>query len=134
MPASALVEASNVLSARMVGRTIEEAQGQLSAEVERHRSDLDELTRRLVEAGMATSTGDGSRPALIVSGTERLPDYLPALEDLARNRGLSDALAKTESCVRLMVATAHRDGRESLSRRRSEPVLMARCCCLGAPN
>src|SRR3546814_4755431 len=49
--ASALVEASNFLSARMVGRTIEEAQGQLSAEVERHRSDLDELTRRLVEAG-----------------------------------------------------------------------------------
>src|SRR3546814_14493843 len=78
MPASALVEASNFLSARMVGRTIEEAQGQLSAEVERHRSDLDELTRRLVEAGMATSTGDGSRPALIVSGPERLLADIPA--------------------------------------------------------
>ena len=60
MPASAMVEASNFLSARLVGKTIEEARGQIAAELELHRQDLDGLTQKLVEAGLATATGDGA--------------------------------------------------------------------------
>ena len=55
MPSSVIVEATNFLSARMVGKTIEEGQAQIAAELLAHRQELDFLTQRLVEAGMATS-------------------------------------------------------------------------------
>lgn len=107
-PASVLVEATNFLSARMVGKTIEEGRAQLAAELIVHRQELDQLTQRLVEAGMATSTGDGDAAALIVSGTERLLDDVQAVEDLERVRALYGALETKESWSWLLDAT--RDG------------------------
>ncbi|MEK9661776.1 MAG: HrcA family transcriptional regulator, partial [Alphaproteobacteria bacterium] len=41
VPASALVEASNFLSARLIGMTIEEAQQGIRRELEAHRQDID---------------------------------------------------------------------------------------------
>ena len=102
MPASAMVEASNFLSARLVGKTIEEARGQIAAELELHRQDLDGLTQKLVEAGLATATGDGAEAALIVSGAERLLDDVQAVEDLDHVRGLYDALETKESWIKLL--------------------------------
>ena len=110
IPASTLVEASNFLSARMVGKTLEEGQAQLAAELEAHRQELDALTRRLVEAGMATSTGDGDSAALIVSGTERLLDEVQALEDLERVRALYSALETKEAWSWLLDATRGGEG------------------------
>jgi heat-inducible transcriptional repressor len=69
MPASIIVEATNFLSARMVGKTLEEGQNQIAAELLVHRQELGVLTQRLVEAGMATSAGYQSGAVLIVSGT-----------------------------------------------------------------
>ncbi len=112
MPASSLVEATNFLSARMVGKTIEEGQAQLAAELAAHRQELDALTQRLVEAGMATSTGDGDGDAgaLIVSGTERLLDDVQAVEDLERVRALYGALETKESWSWLLDATRSGEG------------------------
>jgi len=108
--ASTLIEASNFLSARMVGRTIDEGQAQLAAELAAHRQELDILTQRLVEAGMATSTGDGSDAALIVSGAERLLDEVQALEDLERVRALYGALETKEAWSWLLDATRQGEG------------------------
>ena len=93
MPSSVIVEATNFLSARMVGKTIEEGQAQIAAELLAHRQELDFLTQRLVEAGMATSASDGESSVLIVSGTERLLDDVQAVELFMglwkqKNRGL----------------------------------------------
>lgn len=108
VPSSALVEASNFLSARLIGMTIEEAQQEIGRELEAHRQDIDELTRGLVEAGFATTTGDGDETALIVSGTQRLLDDVQAIEDLERVRALYSALETKETWLRLLDAT--RDG------------------------
>lgn len=133
MPASALVEATNFLSARMVGKTIEEAQRQLTDELERHRNDLDLLTARLVEAGMATTTGDGNRPALIVSGTERLLDDIQALDDLERIRGLYDSLETKESWFRLLDAARAGEGVQIFIGAESDLFALAGCSVIVAP-
>ena len=57
-PPSALVEAGNYLNARLVGRTLDELRGGLADEIERRRTELDELAQRLVEAGLAVRAGD----------------------------------------------------------------------------
>jgi heat-inducible transcriptional repressor len=110
MPASIIVEATNFLSARMVGKTLEEGQNQIAAELLVHRQELGVLTQRLVEAGMATSAGDQSGAVLIVSGTERLLDDVQAVEDLERVRALYGALETKESWSWLLDATRGGEG------------------------
>ncbi|MBO6783218.1 MAG: heat-inducible transcriptional repressor HrcA [Alphaproteobacteria bacterium] len=133
MPASAMVEATNFLSARMVGKTIEQAQRQLAAELETHRRDLDDLTRKLVEAGMATATGEGAEAALIVSGTERLLDDVQAVEDLERVRTLYDALETKESWFKLLDAARDGEGVQIFIGSENELFSVAGCSVVVAP-
>src|SRR5665213_3922990 len=50
-PHSTLVQAGNYLGARLIGRTADEARQLISAELESTRAALDELAKKLVEAG-----------------------------------------------------------------------------------
>ncbi len=133
MPASALVEATNFLSARMVGKTIEESQSQLATELKAHHQELDALTKRLVEAGMATITDDGSAEALIVSGTERLLDDVQAVEDLERVRALYGALETKESWSWLLDATRGGEGVQIFIGAEDELFNLAGCSVVVAP-
>lgn len=109
LPPSTLVTAANYLNARLVGRTLEEAKSTVAAEIEGHKAQLDELTQRLVEAGLATWTGDGAR-SLIVRGQAKLLGDVTALADLERLRSLFEALETRESLVRLLEATRNGEG------------------------
>tara|TARA_R110002110_G_scaffold415612_6_gene652025 strand:+ start:45899 stop:46942 length:1044 start_codon:yes stop_codon:yes gene_type:complete len=133
MPASAMVEASNFLSARLVGKTIEEARGQIAAELELHRQDLDELTQKLVEAGLATATGDGAEAALIVSGAERLLDDVQAVEDLEHVRGLYDALETKESWIKLLDMARGGEGVQIFIGAENDLFSLAGCSVVVAP-
>jgi heat-inducible transcriptional repressor len=133
MPASTLVEASNFLSARMVGKTIEEGRRQLAAELQAHHQELDALTQRLVEAGMATSTVDGDAAALIVSGTERLLDDVQAVEDLERVRALYGALETKESWSWLLDATRGGEGVQIFIGAEDELFNLTGCSVVVAP-
>ena len=57
LPASALVEASNYLNARIRGRTIDETRGEIEASRRAVEAELGELTARLVDAGLASWAG-----------------------------------------------------------------------------
>jgi heat-inducible transcriptional repressor len=133
MPASAMVEASNFLSARMVGKTIEEAKRVLDEELDTHRRDLDSLTQKLVQAGMATATGEGAEAALIVSGTERLLDDVQAVEDLERVRSLFDALDMKQSWVKLLDAARGGEGVQIFIGAENELFSVAGCSVVVAP-
>jgi len=78
-PPSALVEAANYLNARLVGRTLIEASAVVRKEIDDHRAQLDAITSRLVEAGLATWAGDKSSGSLIVKGQAHLLDEVAAL-------------------------------------------------------
>ena len=71
MPASSLVEASNYLTARMIGRTLAECRNDVRDEIREHRSELDTLASKVVENGLAvwaTNEGGLDRGVLIVRG------------------------------------------------------------------
>ena len=103
LPASSLVSAANYLNARMRGHTL----AQVRAEIETHAKDvereLDSLTAKLVEAGIASWAGiEGPRRQLIVRGQSNLLDDLTALGDLERIRLLFDDLETKTDVIDLL--------------------------------
>lgn len=97
LPASALVEAGNYLNARLAGRTLAELRGETEARREDMRRELDTLTARLVEDGLAVSIGGPDVRQLIVRGQANLLEDVKAAEDLERIRLLfSDLETQTE--------------------------------------
>jgi len=110
LPPSSLVEASNFLSANVLGRTLNEAQRQIVRELEDQRAQLDEAVSRLVQTGLATWSGGVGGGALIVRGQSQLLNDITALEDLERVRHLFAALERKESLLRLLDLTEHAEG------------------------
>ncbi len=97
LPASALVEAANYLNARIRGRTLAELRSDVETSRTAAARELDELTARLIETGLASWAGpEGSDRQLIVRGQANLLEDLKAAEDLERIRLLfSDLETKT---------------------------------------
>jgi heat-inducible transcriptional repressor len=110
LTASELIRASNYLSARLQGRTVAEARGEILTELDSHKAEVDELTRRLVEQGLATWGGGDGPPTLIVSGHSNLLQDVHALEDLERVRRLFDELEEKQNVARLLELTQRADG------------------------
>jgi heat-inducible transcriptional repressor len=111
LPPSALQMASNYLNARVVGRTLSEARAFIQKEMEEQKTQLDELTRKVVETGLATWSGArGSQGYLIVRGQARLLEDVTAISDLERIRALFEALETREQMVRMLDATGKAEG------------------------
>ncbi len=111
LPASALTEASNFLNARIRGRTLAEAKAELETAFETSRSELDQLTQRLIAAGLASwSGGDSENRKLIVRGHANLLEDLRALEDLERVRLLFDDLETKRGVIDLLGRAESADG------------------------
>ncbi|MCH7937199.1 MAG: heat-inducible transcriptional repressor HrcA [Proteobacteria bacterium] len=114
MPPSGLVEATNYLSARLVGRTLSEGYEEIMAELDNHRAELDELTSRVVESGLAIWAGDaaggGQQGSLIVRGQAHLLEDVTALADLEKIRALFTALETKEEMLKLLSLTDTAEG------------------------
>ncbi|HWK44990.1 MAG TPA: heat-inducible transcriptional repressor HrcA [Stellaceae bacterium] len=110
LPASALVSASNYLNGRLIGRTLDEAKLELAGDLETNRAQVDELTARLVEQGLATWAGGEAGGSLIVRGQANLLDDITAIEDLERVRALFEILETKESMLRLIEAAKRGEG------------------------
>ena len=110
---STLVRAGNYLSARLAGRTFTEAVDEITRELDLHEAELDTLSRRVVEAGIATWTGDRAdddRAMLIVRGQANLLDDIKAMDDLERIRDLLDKLDQARHMMQLIDLTQDADG------------------------
>jgi heat-inducible transcriptional repressor len=100
---SALTEASNFLNARMRGRTLAESRTEVGGELERARRELDAVSARLVEDGLAAWGGGGEMGrALIVRGRANLLGDPETLADLERVRMLFDDLEQKEQLIGLL--------------------------------
>lgn len=111
LPPATLVSASNFLNAHIAGRTVAEARGEIQTELQRQRSEIDALAARVVEAGLATYSGDrDGGGTLIVKGQSLLLSDVTALADLERIRALFEALETKEAMLRLLEETGRADG------------------------
>ena len=103
LPASALVEAANYLNVRIRGKTLPEARRNIEEARNLAQGELDELTTRLVDAGLASWAGlAGSAPQLIVRGQANLLEDLTALADLERIRLLFADLETKKDVIDLL--------------------------------
>ncbi|HET7715442.1 MAG TPA: heat-inducible transcriptional repressor HrcA [Bauldia sp.] len=101
---SALVEAGNYLNSHIRGRTLAEARAELERRQRESRAELDRITSRLVDAGLASwAEASSDHPeTLIVRGRANLLDDVTALEDLERVRLLFDDLETQRELIRLL--------------------------------
>tara|TARA_B100000676_G_scaffold39684_1_gene37549 strand:- start:239 stop:1282 length:1044 start_codon:yes stop_codon:yes gene_type:complete len=109
----ALSQAGNYLSARLSGRTLEQARHEITEELNRHEAELDALSQRVVEAGLATWSGDNDgedQARLIVKGQANLLDDVHAIADLERIRDLFDKLDEGQHMMGLLNLTQNADG------------------------
>lgn len=134
LPASALQEASNFLSAKLGGRTLDETYETVSAEIAANKAQIDTLTTKVVEAGLATwsdvSSGDG---VLIVRGQANLLQDVQALDDLERIRTLFSALEAKENMLRLLEAADGAEGVQIFIGAESQLFSLAGCSMIVSP-
>jgi heat-inducible transcriptional repressor len=107
---SAMTAASNYLNARLVGRTLEESRAAILVEIAQRKGEIDELTAKLISAGLASWSGNPADSALIVKGQSKLLEDVTALADLERLRALFEMLETKEAMVRLLDATRVGEG------------------------
>lgn len=112
LPTSALTEAANYLNAHLSGRTLLELRQEFEKARETRKSELDTLTRKVVDAGLAVwSGGDGDDGRkLIVRGRSNLIGETSAEEDLERIRMLFDDLETKDELIRLLSLSEDADG------------------------
>jgi heat-inducible transcriptional repressor len=105
LPASALVEAGNYVTAMLSGLTLAQAQAKLRADIAGRQIDLDKAAQGLIQRGLAQWSADGAdRPVLIVRGQANLLDE-HASTDIDRVRQLLDEL-ETKGEIAHLLASA----------------------------
>ncbi len=132
----ALIRAGNYLSSRLAGRTLDEARDEILRELARHEAELDALSRRVVEAGLATWSGGnapGERATLIVKGQANLLDDVRALADLERIRDLFDKLDRGEHMMQLIDLTQEAEGVSIFIGADNELFRLSGCSTIVAP-
>ena len=103
---SSMREAANFLNALAEGKTLTELRRSMTADIARHRQEIDSLARELVESGLAVWENPGeTSERLIVRGRANLLeedstdiDRIRSLfDDLERKRDIADFLELAES-------------------------------------
>ncbi len=109
---SAMREAANFLNAVLEGHTLSEVSTVVAREIEQRRQELDALTARLVEDGIAmwAENRDSEPSRLIVRGRANLLDDEANAADLERVRSLFDDLERKRDLAQLLELTETSDG------------------------
>jgi len=106
IPAFAFTEATNYLNSRLIGHTLAETRSLISSEIEKSRTQLDRLSAKVVEAGLATWAGDETSKnalgTLIISGQANLLDDVNVIADLEYIRRLFSTLETDETMLKLI--------------------------------
>lgn len=107
-----LEEATKFLQPRLIGKDLNEARDMTLKELQKTKADLDELTRKVVEAGIAVWTGDTPEKigSLIIRGQGNLLQNVTDIEDLDKIRDLFQALEEKESVFKLLEASVQAQG------------------------
>ncbi|NMM45053.1 heat-inducible transcriptional repressor HrcA [Rhodospirillaceae bacterium KN72] len=134
LPSSALIEATNYLTARLVGHSVADARDRIADEIDAHKVQIDDLTAKIVEAGLGTwsdiASGEG---VLIVSGQSNLLEDVTAVGDLERIRALFSALEAKQNLWKLLDAAEGAQGVQIFIGAENDLFSMAGCSLIVAP-
>lgn len=109
-PPSNLIEAGNYLNSRLAGKTLKEAKAQILGELEEKKTQLDLLSSKVVEEGLAIWAGKGPSASLIIRGQSNLLQDVRHMEELNRIRNLFEALDTQKELLELLDASIAADG------------------------
>ena len=110
---SAMREAANFLNTLLEGRTLSELRGTVAQQIEARRRELDALSAKLIEAGLAVWSGEGEgaeEGRLIVRGRANLIDTEVSEDDVERIRTLFDDLERKRDLVHLLDLAENSEG------------------------
>ncbi len=116
-----------------MGRTLFEAAAEIRRELAAHQAELDDLTSKVVEQGLATWAGEGDSRALIVSGQSHLLEEVNAVEELERIRRLFGALETKEALLNLLNLAETAEGVQIFIGAENELFGLAGCSMIVAP-
>lgn len=133
LPPSSLVEATNYLSARLVGKTLSEAREAIETELRDQQAQLDALTQKVVEAGLATWAGGDNQGSLIIRGQANLLEDIHGTAQLERIRTLFSALETKETTLRLLSLADSAEGVQIFIGAGNEWFNIAGCSMVVAP-
>jgi heat-inducible transcriptional repressor len=105
-----LQQASNYLNSRLSGRPLAELRRLVSQEIAANRTELDVLSTLVVNAGLATWTGEGRSGSLIVRGQARLLSDVTQLDRLTAIQALFERLEAQETMLKLLELAEQSDG------------------------
>jgi len=116
MPPASFVEATNYINARIAGKNITQLAAAVQNELDTQKHMLDDLTTRVVEAGLATWGGesDHNNKTLIVRGRSNLLEDDAGMEDLERIRLLFDDFEKKKDLIQLLGLAESGEDRKSV--------------------
>jgi heat-inducible transcriptional repressor len=105
------VEAANYLNTHVRGFTLAEARSHIEKELLSSKAELDGLTRKIIQAGLAEWSGAlDDRKSLIVRGQANLLKDVTIQDDLERIRMLFDDLERKRDLVQLLGLSETADG------------------------
>ena len=110
MPDTALIKASNYLNAKLSGKTLAQARQDIENDIRENRSQLDGITQRLVERGLALPVTGRQDGHIIVRGASRLLEDVKAIADLESARHLLSYLEEQENMLRVFESVNAADG------------------------
>lgn len=110
LPPSALQQAGNYLNARLSGRPLAELRRIVGEDMAADRTQLDALSTQVVEAGLATWTGEARGGSLFVRGQARLLSDVTQIERLGSIQRLFERLETHETMLKLLELAEQSDG------------------------
>ncbi len=133
---ASLIRAGNYLSKRLRGRTLTSAAEEIRNELAARQAELDTVSSKVVEAGLATWTHDVSgneRATLIVHGMANLLQDVRVMDDLERIRDLLDKLDEAEYMMKLLELAQDAEGVGIFIGADSELFSLSGCSTIVAP-
>ncbi|MBS0271153.1 MAG: heat-inducible transcriptional repressor HrcA [Proteobacteria bacterium] len=133
IPPSSLIEAGNYLNNRLAGKTLNEAKAQILGELEDNKTQLNLLSSKVVEEGLAVWAGKGTATSLIIRGQSNLLQDVRHIQELDRIRTLFEALDTQKELLELLDASIAAEGVQIFIGSESSLFQLSGCSLIVSP-
>jgi heat-inducible transcriptional repressor len=128
-----LVEAGNYLSAKLIGKTLDEAKALITKELEFEKDQLHAIAKQVVEKGLATWGASENLPTLIVKGQSNLLNVARTADDVSHIQRLFESLETKAGILELLDSAKQGEGVQVFMGANSPLFHLSGCSMIVAP-